>query len=69
MTGQHVSGLTADIEKCFNCLPRWPILAAAVHTGVPQQTLQNGPAGLWDDPTFQREGILHRRIHHQHRLA
>eukprot|EP00435_Cladocopium_sp_Y103_P051237 s961_g15.t2 len=37
-TSQPVSGLMADIEKCFNCLPRWPILAAAVHTGVPPET-------------------------------
>ena len=38
--GTHASGLTADIEKCFNTLPRWPILAAAAHTGVPQSLLQ-----------------------------
>ena len=35
-----LSGLTADIEKCFNCLPRWPILATAVHAGAPQSVLQ-----------------------------
>ena len=38
--GQVLSGLTADIEKCFNCLPRWPILAAAVFAGVPPDILQ-----------------------------
>ena len=37
---KDASGLTADIEKCFNTLPRWPILAAAAHTGVPQSLLQ-----------------------------
>ena len=30
-----LSGLTADIEKCFNCLPRYPIIAAAVQAGTP----------------------------------
>ena len=34
-----LSGLTADIEKCFNCLPRWPILAAALHAGAPCSVL------------------------------
>ena len=37
--GGIVSGLTADIEKAFNCLPRWPILAAAVHVGTPMGTV------------------------------
>lgn len=36
---QVLSGLTADIEKCFNCLPRWPILAAALHVGAPPTVL------------------------------
>eukprot|EP00435_Cladocopium_sp_Y103_P020978 s358_g5.t1 len=35
---QPLSGLMADIEKCFNCLPRWLILALAVHAGVPHST-------------------------------
>ena len=34
-----LSGLTADIEKCFNCLPRWPILAIALHAGAPAPVL------------------------------
>ncbi|CAL1147997.1 unnamed protein product [Cladocopium goreaui] len=34
-----LSGLTADIEKCFNCLPRWPILAIALHAGAPASVL------------------------------
>ena len=37
---QALSGLTADIEKCFNCLPRWPILAAALHAGAPCSVLR-----------------------------
>eukprot|EP00435_Cladocopium_sp_Y103_P076208 s462_g81.t1 len=35
-----LSGLTADIEKCFNCLPRWPILSVALHVGSPFPLLQ-----------------------------
>eukprot|EP00438_Fugacium_kawagutii_P003599 Skav221607 [mRNA] locus=scaffold1698:863164:868092:+ [translate_table: standard] len=30
-----LSGLTADIEKAFNCLPRWPILCCALASGTP----------------------------------
>ena len=30
-----LSGLIADIEKSYNCLPRFPILAIALHCGVP----------------------------------
>ena len=33
--GLPLSGVTADIEKCYNCLPRYPILAIALHSGVP----------------------------------
>ena len=33
--GQCLSGLTADIEKAFNCLPRYPVLAMALHVGTP----------------------------------
>ena len=36
---QCLSGLTADIEKCFNCLPRYPIIAAAVQAGTPMTTM------------------------------
>ena len=32
--GLPLSGITADIEKCYNCLPRYPILAIALHCGV-----------------------------------
>ena len=36
---QCLSGLTADIEKCHNCLPRYPIIAAAVQVGTPITTM------------------------------
>ena len=35
--GLPLSGVTADIEKCYNCLPRYPILAIALHSGVPSR--------------------------------
>ena len=34
-TGQCLSGLSADIEKCFNCIPRFPALCLAVLVGTP----------------------------------
>ena len=34
-TGSVLSGLTADIEKAYNCLPRWPIFCAALFGGTP----------------------------------
>ena len=33
--GQNLSGLTADIEKAYSCLPRFPVLAMALHVGTP----------------------------------
>ena len=38
-TGSSLSGLTADVEKAFNCLPRWVILSAATAVGTPAQLL------------------------------
>lgn len=38
--GQQLSGLTADIEKAYNCLPRFPVLAMALHVGTPFGLLQ-----------------------------
>ena len=38
-TNQPLSGLTADIEKAFNCLPRWPVFCAARFAGTPTSTL------------------------------
>ena len=37
---QCLSGLTADIEKAFNCLPRYQVLAMALHVGTPFGVLQ-----------------------------
>ena len=36
---QSLSGLTADIEKAFNCLPRYPVLAMALHVGTPFEVM------------------------------
>ena len=38
--GTTLSGLTADIEKAFNCIPRWPIFCAALFAGTPFSTMQ-----------------------------
>ena len=38
-TGQSFSGLTADIEKAYNCLPRWPVFCAALFCGTPFNVL------------------------------
>ena len=43
-SNQPLSGLTADIEKAYNCLPRWPVLCAARFAGAPASVL-NGWAG------------------------
>lgn len=37
--GTTLSGLTADIEKAFNCIPRWPIFCAALFAGTPFSTM------------------------------
>ena len=37
--GDALSGLTADIEKAYNCLPRWPIICAALFSGAPYAVL------------------------------
>ena len=34
-TGCALSGLTADIEKAYNCLPRWPVFTSALFAGTP----------------------------------
>ena len=34
-SGLTLSGLTADIEKAYNCLPRWPIFVSALCAGTP----------------------------------
>ena len=35
--GHVLCGVSADIEKCFNCIPRYPALCLAVLVGVPHQ--------------------------------
>eukprot|EP00438_Fugacium_kawagutii_P030157 Skav235179 [mRNA] locus=scaffold721:273036:277949:- [translate_table: standard] len=37
---RSLSGLTADIEKAYNCLPRLPILAASLAAGTPMEVLR-----------------------------
>ena len=32
---RSLHGLVADIEKCYNCFPRWPILMMSARCGVP----------------------------------
>ena len=39
-----LSGLCCDIEKAYNCLPRWPVLCAAMYVGTPDEVL-NGWSG------------------------
>ena len=38
-SNKPLSGLTADIEKAYNCLPRWPVFCAALYAGTPHDTL------------------------------
>ena len=42
--GLPMSGLMCDIEKAYNCLPRWPVVCAALYAGTPAQVL-NGWCG------------------------
>ena len=34
-SGDMLAGLSADLEKCFNCIPRFPALCLAVLVGTP----------------------------------
>ncbi|CAE7873848.1 ML5 [Symbiodinium sp. KB8] len=43
-TGGTLLGLSTDISKCFNNLPRLPLLAMAAHVGLPWRLL-----GPWSD--------------------
>ena len=36
-TSTPLSGLIGDIEKAYNCLPRWPVFCAAVLAGTAEQ--------------------------------
>ena len=42
--GLPMSGLMCDIEKAYNCLPRWPIVVSAMLVGTPFEVL-NGWCG------------------------
>ena len=42
--GLPMSGLCCDIEKAYNCLPRWPVVVAAMIVGTPPEIL-NGWCG------------------------
>jgi uncharacterized membrane protein len=36
-TATPISGISADLEKCFKCIPRFPALCLAVLVGVPAE--------------------------------
>lgn len=38
-SGLPVSGITADLEKAYNTLPRWPIISAALFAGASEAVL------------------------------
>eukprot|EP00435_Cladocopium_sp_Y103_P026527 s79_g6.t1 len=35
-SGVPLAGIAADIEKCFNAIPRWPTLIASILAGTPE---------------------------------
>ena len=43
-----LAGLTADVEKAFNCLPRWPILNMALFAGASFHTVMGWAGALTD---------------------
>ena len=45
-TNQPISGISADIEKCFNCIPRFPALCLAVLAGAPHAVTTAWAGGL-----------------------
>ena len=45
-TGQPICGLSADLEKCFNCIPRFPALCLAVLAGTPPEVTTAWAGGL-----------------------
>ena len=47
-TGQAICGLSADIEKCFNCIPRFPALRLAILAGTPPEVTTAWAGGLAD---------------------
>jgi len=45
-TGQPICGVSADLEKCFNCVPRFPALCLAVLAGTPHEVTTAWAGGL-----------------------
>ena len=45
-TGQPICGISADLEKCFNCIPRFPALCLAILAGTPAQVTTAWAGGL-----------------------
>ena len=45
-TGQPICGVSADLEKCFNCIPRFPALCLAVLAGAPPEVTTAWAGGL-----------------------
>jgi len=57
--GAEVAGGVADIVKCFNALPRWPLLAIAKHLGFPSQVVIPWTAALQQmQRRFQVQGCV-----------
>lgn len=45
-TGQPICSISADLEKCFNCIPRFPALCLAVLAGTPSEVTTAWAGGL-----------------------
>ena len=45
-TDRPISGISADLEKCFNCIPRYPALCLAVLVGTPHEVTTAWAGGL-----------------------
>ena len=46
MTGGKISGALIDIVKCFNMLPREPLLQIAIHLGIPGNVIKPWASAL-----------------------
>ena len=55
-SGKFTSGAVLDIEKCFNHLPRQPLLDACEHLGMPQQIV-----GAWSRALASMQRRFHIR--------
>ena len=58
-SGEALSGFLTDIEKCFNFLPRKPLLQVAKHLGVPDEVLRGWSSFLQQ---MTRNFIIHRQV-------